>query len=91
MTEQARTITLDGISYDVDQFTDAVKQAVGIYNSFAADLQKEQVAVVKTQSAMQSLGAQIAAAVRKELDDKKAAAEAAANGETPAEVVPAAE
>jgi hypothetical protein len=72
MTEQARTITLDGVSYDVAQFTDGVQQAVAIYNTFAADLQKAQLEVVKCQSAMQSVGNQITAAVKKELDEKAA-------------------
>lgn len=88
MTEQARTITLDGISYDVAQFSEQVQSAVGIYNTFSTQLQAEQIAVLKTQSAMQGLGAQIAQAVRKELDEKKAAAEAAV---VEAEPVPAAE
>lgn len=73
--EPAKTITLDGISYDVAQFSEGVQQAVSIYNTFNAQLQAEQLAVLKTQSAMQGLGAQISAAVRKELDEKKAAAE----------------
>lgn len=82
-----KTITLDGISYDVAQFSDAVRQAVDVYNAFAADLQREQMAVVKTQSAMQGLGAQIAAAVRKELEEKKAAAAPSAEAEAANEVV----
>ena len=75
-----RTITLDGISYDVAQFSSGVQQAVGIYNAWSADLQKAQVEVLKTQSAMQGLAAQIAEAVKKELAEKaeKAAAEASA-------------
>lgn len=85
MSDQARTITLDGISYDVAQFSDGLQQAVTIYNTFNADLQKAQLEVVKCQSALQSVGGQIAAAVRKELDEKKAAAEAPAEAvETPA-------
>lgn len=80
---EARTITLDGISYDVAQFSEGVQQAVGIYNTFAAQLQAEQLAVLKTQSAMQGLGAQISAAVRKELDEKKAAVEKGATEGAP--------
>jgi hypothetical protein len=72
-----RTITLDGISYDVAQFSEGVQQAIGIYNTFQAQLTAEQLAVLKTQSAMQGLGAQIATAVKKELDEKKATAEKA--------------
>lgn len=70
--EQARSINLDGISYDVAQFSPEVQQAVGIYNSFAADLQKAQLEVVKCQSALQNVGQQISAAVKAELEAKSA-------------------
>lgn len=81
MTEQARTLTLDGVTHDVTLFSEGVQQAVVIYNTFAADLQKAQLEVVKNQAAMQSVGAQISAAVRKELDDKAAAEAAPAEAE----------
>lgn len=81
MTEQARTLTLDGISYDVAQFSEGVQQAVGIYNAIQAQLQTEQLAVIKSQAALQSLAGQITTAVRKELDEKKAAAEGEAVSE----------
>ena len=70
MTEQARTITLDGETHQVDKFSPGVQQAVVIYNTFQADLQKEQLAVMKTQGALQTVGAQIAEAVKKELAAK---------------------
>lgn len=72
--DQTRSITVDGISYDLAQFSDAVKQAVAVYNKFQADLQAAQLEVIKSQSAMQTIGAQIADAVKKELADKAAAA-----------------
>lgn len=72
MQDQARTITLDGISYDVGQFSQGVQNAITIYNGFNADLQKEQMAVMKTQAAMQTVGAQIAEAVKAELAAKQA-------------------
>lgn len=68
--EQPRTITLDGTTYEVTQFSAAVQQAVGVYNTFAAELQKEQLAVIKTQAAIQQLSGQIAEAVKKELAEK---------------------
>jgi hypothetical protein len=83
--DQARSITVDGISYDAAQFTDAVQQAVSIYNTFQADLQKAQLEVLKTQAAMQTIGAQIGEAVKKELAEKSAAANPPAQ-EVPAEV-----
>lgn len=78
--QAARTITLDGVQYAVDQFSPGVVQAVDIYNAIQADLQKNQLEVIKCQSAMQSIGQQISAAVTKELAEKKAAAEAPAEG-----------
>lgn len=75
-----QTITLDGVQYPLDQFSQQVVQAVGIYNGFSADLHKEQLAVIKTQAALQHLGNQIAEAVKKELAAKEAA------NDTPAEV-----
>jgi len=68
--EQARTINLDGESYDLDQFTPGVQQAVAIYNKFTAQLQDQQLEVMKTQAALQQVGQQITDAVKKELADK---------------------
>lgn len=81
--DQARSITVDGISYDVAQFSPEVQQAVGIYNTFSADLQKAQLDVIKCQAALQNVGSQISAAVKAELE-KKAADAAAATPAAPA-------
>ena len=75
--EPTRTITLDGISYDVTQFSQGVQQAVMIYNKFSAQLQYQQLEVMKTQAAISQVGNQISEAVQKELAAKKAAAPAA--------------
>lgn len=80
--DQNRTITLDGIAYDLNQFSEGVQQAVGIYNAIQADLNKSQLEVIKCQAAAQNIGTQISEAVRKELAAKKEAAPAAE--ETPA-------
>lgn len=79
MTEQARTLTLDGETYEVAKFSQQVQQAVDVYNAINADLTKNQLEVIKCQAALQNLGAQIAAAVKKELEPAaEAPAEAAA-------------
>ena len=79
------SITLDGISYDVTQFSQGVQQAVAIYNQFQVDLQKAQLEVIKSQSAMQTVGAQIGEAVKRELAEKaEKAAAAASEAEAPA-------
>jgi hypothetical protein len=90
MTEQARTITLDGVQYAVEQFSQGVQQAIGIYNAINAQLQTEQLAVIKSQAAMQSIGNQITEAVKKELADKAAAAAEGLSADA-ADSVPAAE
>lgn len=72
--EQPHTINLDGISYDIAQFSRGVQQAVIIYNKFAAQLQDQQLEVMKTQAALQQVGQQITEAVKKELEDKKTGA-----------------
>lgn len=70
--EQPKTINLDGQSYEVARFSQGIQQAVGIYNKFNVQLQDEQLAVMKTQAAMQQVGAQISEAVKKELDEQDA-------------------
>lgn len=71
MQDQTRTITIDDVSYNVDQFSQGIQHAIGMYNTFAAELQQEQLAAVKTQAAMQTIGTQISEAVKKELAEKE--------------------
>lgn len=70
--EKTNTITLDGATYNVADFSQTVQQAISIYNTFNADLNKLQLEVVKHQAAIQSVSAQIAEAIRKELAVKQA-------------------
>lgn len=79
--DQARTINLDGTQYDIDQFSPGVQQAVFIYNKFQAQLQDQQLEVMKTQAALQQVGTQITEAVQKELAEK-AAEQAETDSET---------
>lgn len=71
--EKTNTITLDGVTYNVADFSQTVQQAINIYNSFTTDLNKLQLEVVKHQAAIQSVSTQIAEAIRKELAVKQAA------------------
>ena len=74
--EQPRTITIDGVSHVVDQFSAGIQQAVLIYNKFQLQLQEEQLAVMKTQAALTHIGTQISDGVKAELDAKEAPSEA---------------
>ena len=90
MEQQAqapRTINLDGESHDLDQFSPGVQQAVFIYNKFSAELQEQQIEVMKTQAALQQVGQQITEAVKAELAEK---AEKPADGVEDVEVKDAA-
>jgi hypothetical protein len=73
--EAPKTITLDGVVHEVEKFSQPVQNAIGVYNTFNAQLQAEQLAVMKTQAALQAIGAQIAEAVKAELDVKADGAE----------------
>lgn len=66
----SNSITVDGIAYDVEQFSEGVQQAVSIYSRFQAQLGDEQLAVIKTQAALQTLNAQLTEAVKSELAAK---------------------
>ena len=67
-SDQKSTLMLDGVQYDTDQFSSVVQQAVGVYNRFAAQLQEQQLEVLKTQAAIAHFSAQIASAVKSELN-----------------------
>lgn len=86
MEPKIPTLTLDGVTYNVTEFSQQIQSAVTVYNTFNAELQKEQLAAMKTQAALQTIGAQISEAVRKELAAKAAASTVPAD-----EVVPASE
>lgn len=74
--DQARSITVDGISYDIAQFSPEIQQAVTIYNAINADLQKAQLEVIKCQAAIQTVGSQIGEGVKLELAKKAEASKA---------------
>ncbi len=71
--DQKQTITLDGQTYNVAEFSDGVQQAVAIYNSITVDLQKAQIDVIRNQAALQTIAAQLTEAVKKELAEKEEA------------------
>lgn len=68
--DQKNTITLDGKTYEVAEFSPGIQHAVAIYNSINADLQKAQIDVIRNQAALQTIAAQLTEAVKKELADR---------------------
>lgn len=79
MSEQGKTITVDGAEYNLADLSENVQTAVALYNQFNGDLQGAQAAaqaanteVLKLQFAMQSLAGQISHAVKDEVAAKAA-------------------
>lgn len=75
MEHQPKTITIDGQAYEVEQFSEGIQQAIYIYNTFNAQLQGQQLEVMKTQAALQTVGQQITDAVKAELVKSQASDE----------------
>lgn len=69
-TPESTLLTIDGVSYELAAFSDEVKNAMAVFESFAKDLQQEELKVLKTRSAMDHIRLQIVTQVKKEVDDK---------------------
>ena len=88
MEHQPKTITIDGQAYEVEQFSEGIQQAIYIYNTFNAQLQGQQLEVMKTQAALQTVGQQITDAVKAELvEQSKTTGGSEAEDGTAADVV----
>lgn len=64
MDQKSQTITVDGHTYELDSLPANIKQAVAIYNRFNNDLNEAQLAVIKCQAAVSTVGQQIAEAIK---------------------------
>lgn len=69
-TPESTLLTIDGVSYELAAFSDEIKNAMAVFESFAKDLQQEELKVLKTRSAMDHIRLQIVTQVKKEVDDK---------------------
>lgn len=69
---QPSSINVDGENHEIKQFSPGIQQAVFLYNKFNAELQEQQIEVMKTQAALQQIGMQITEAVKIELAQKTA-------------------
>ena len=69
---QPNSINVDGENHEIKQFSPGIQQAVFLYNKFSAQLQEQQIEVMKTQAALQQIGMQITEAVKIELAQKAA-------------------
>lgn len=68
---QTKTITLDDVQYDLNEFSHAVQHLVAIHNKFSADLQDAQLEVIKNQAALKAAGDQLLEQVKIELLEKQ--------------------
>jgi hypothetical protein len=66
-------LTFDGKEYDVDQFSEEVKNLVFIFNQWQADLIKDRLAVAKGEAAMRSINTELTEKVAKEIKERESA------------------
>ena len=71
-------ITVDQKEFDVEQFSDGVKQLIAIMNTWQSQLADERLAVAKTEAALRSLNQELSAAIKAEVEKL--------NGDTPPEI-----
>lgn len=68
MSQPIQSLTLNGISYSINQFSPQVQQLTNFYNSLIADQATETYALMKTQAAIAQVHNQITEIVKDELD-----------------------
>lgn len=91
--EAPENLIVDNQTFPVSQFSEAVQRLVMIHTAWRNDLNKERLAVAKSESAIRALDAeltQLVATELKEQADAAAAAVEAAGAEATAEETPAA-
>ncbi len=64
------TVTIDGVTHSVTDFSNEVQQLVGIRNLWGNQLNDERLAAAKTEAALRTLDNQLAELVTKQLDEK---------------------
>lgn len=67
---ESTLLTVDGISYEMASFSDEVRNAMAVFETFAKDLQQEELKALKTRSAMDHIRMQIVTQVKKEVEEK---------------------
>jgi hypothetical protein len=71
-----QTITIDGIAYDMTQFSDEVKRSVAVYRVISEQMGGQRLELLKSEVTLNHVGNEITTKVKAELAAK---AEAAAN------------
>lgn len=66
----AQEITLDGVTYSINNFSQSVQAMVNVRSRWESDLAEERAAVLKTESAIRALDVELAKTVQQELQKK---------------------
>ena len=66
----AQEITLDGVTYSINNFSQSVQAMVNVRSRWESDLAEERAAVLKTESAIRALDVELAKTVQQELQQK---------------------
>jgi hypothetical protein len=76
--EKTINLTVDGVDYPVDSFSETVQRLVAIHSQWRQDLAEERLAVAKTEAAIRAVDQELAQNVAAELAQRNAAANDAA-------------
>lgn len=72
---EPQTITLDGVQYQLDSFSDEVKHLVGIYNIWQKEAQELRLKLVKDEFALAELNRKLVSKLQEEIQEQTKAEE----------------
>lgn len=72
MSEEVKTITIDGVAYEIDKLSDKVKALITIYSEWGVELKTQRMVVAKSEAALRDLSREIITTIKAE--DQPAAA-----------------
>ncbi|MEM2159640.1 MAG: hypothetical protein QXN55_01645 [Candidatus Nitrosotenuis sp.] len=75
MTEELKTLTIDGVEYQIADFSSKVQQLISIHQGWEADANAKRLEVAKVEAALRDLTREILSLVKSEIDAKNAPAE----------------
>lgn len=68
--DQITTITVDDKQYDITAFSPEIIELVAVYRSWEAERAVQRAALLKTETAINSLASQLSAEIAKQIEEK---------------------
>lgn len=68
--DQSNIITIDDKNYNLADFTPEIAEFVAIFRSWEAERAQQRAALLKTETALNSLATQLSAEIQKQVEEK---------------------